>query len=79
MVCISLTMTHHSTAVEGNKLSIVNTEKMLDEFGDGISRCIGITESSTIEVVNHAATMEFTKKYLFGQSITLSAIQELTF
>ena len=90
-VAFRLAMTHHSTAIEGNKLNIGNTEKMLDEFGDGISRCIGITESSTIdplllqgldvhdvvEVVNHAAAMEFTKKYLFGQLITVSAIQEL--
>ena len=90
-IAFRLAMTHHSTAMEGNKLSFGDTAKIIDEFGDGISRCIGITEPSAIdpillhgldahdvvEVVNHAAAMEFIKKYLFGKPITVSAIQEL--
>ena len=40
-----LSMTHNSTAMEGNVLSLANVASMLDQFGDGIAQGIGISET----------------------------------
>lgn len=68
-----LSLTHHSTSIEGNKLTRDQVEKVLDEFGEGIALGVGISEldidgssqespHDIAEVVNHASAMEFIKK-----------------
>jgi Fic family protein len=86
-----LAMTHHSTAIEGNKLSKKQVKVVIDEFGDGISQGLGISEPlnslpsnlvdlpahDVLEVVNHAAAMEYIKKNMFGKNITVDSIRNI--
>jgi Fic family protein len=84
-------MTHHSTAIEGNLLSKHQTEKCIDQFAEDISSGVGILNPGSIdpailmgmplhdvvEVVNHAACLEYTRKNFFQPSITEEGIQRM--
>jgi Fic family protein len=86
-----LMMTHNSTALEGNSLTQSETGLAIDEYVEGISKGLGISQADKIspklsflpehdvrEVVNHAAAMEYLKSQLFPKrSITTADIVEL--
>ena len=74
-----LDMTHHSTALEGNQLSLENTAKVMDVYADRISMGHGITNVNkyVVEVVNHAAAMEFVKANLLHQKLSMHAINRI--
>lgn len=91
-----LAMTHHSTAIEGNKLSKDQTAQVIDAFGQRIAIGVGISSTDeiplsgldeisklpvkdVIEVVNHAATMEYLKRHQFFERgrLTIDKIQDL--
>lgn len=87
-----LAMTHHSTAMEGNKLTLEQVKTCLDVFGDGIGKGIGISEpdsvdpellmdldrNDVVEVVNHAACMEYVRDNIFhGSIISAENIQQM--
>jgi hypothetical protein len=73
-----LAMTHHSTAIEGNQLNEQESELVIDEYAEGISKGLGISQDEIVmphlwryddkdvrEVINHAAAMEYLKSNLF--------------
>jgi Fic family protein len=86
-----LMMTHNSTALEGNSLTQGETGIAIDEYAEGISKGLGISQADKVspklsfliekdvrEVVNHAAAMEYLKSHLFTkQSLTAADIVEL--
>ncbi len=87
-----LDMTHHSTSIEGNKLTVNETALVLNEFAETISRGQGIgnkydiapnqlhglPKHDVVEVVNHAAAMNFIRDHWYNEgNITVEKIQDL--
>lgn len=77
-----LAMTHHSTAIEGNQLNELETELVINEYDEEISKGVGISQHEMVmppqlwmyndkdvrEVINHAAAMEYLKNNLFQKT-----------
>jgi Fic family protein len=86
-----LAMTHHSTAIEGNQLNEQESEIVIDEYAEGISKGLGISQYDMVapqlwqyrdkdvrEVINHAAAMEYLKSNLFEKRcLTIDNIVKL--
>lgn len=89
-------MTHHSTAIEGNTLTMEQVATGLDHFRAAIATGKGITSRAMvanldpaifgdwghkskdiIEVVNHAAALEYARYHIFTSEVTVQGSCEL--